>query len=116
MSPAYAISGRLAGEHYFEMFDGEAIRDELLAPLGPGGDRRYRTQIMDVSGRTPIDSGVHVAPDDAILVADGGFQQKPALSPHWDLRVIRVGSQQGPRRRRSSTRPGFHSRFSAGRA
>ena len=73
--------------YYFEMFDGDAIRDELLAPLGPGGNRRYRTQIMDFSGRTPIDSGVHVAPDDAILVADGVFIQKPDLSRHWDLRV-----------------------------
>lgn len=73
--------------YYFEMFDVDAIRDELLVPLGPGGNRRYRSQIMDVSGRTPIDSGVQVAPDDAILVADGGFLQKPALSRHWDLRV-----------------------------
>jgi uridine kinase len=73
--------------YYFEMFDVDAIRDELLAPLGPGGDRRYRTQIMDLRGRTPIDSPVHIAPDDAILVADGGFPQKPALSQHWDLLI-----------------------------
>ena len=69
------------------MFDVEAICDELLVPLGPGGSRHYRTQIMDLSGRTPIDFGVHVASDDAILVADGGFLQKPALSRHWDLRI-----------------------------
>jgi uridine kinase len=73
--------------YYFEMFDVDAIRDELLAPLGPGGNRRYRTQIMDVSGRTPIDSGIHVGPHDAILVADGGFLQKPALARHWDLLI-----------------------------
>ncbi|WP_433076880.1 hypothetical protein ACQP1P_33080 [Dactylosporangium sp. CA-052675] len=73
--------------YYVEMFDVDAIRDELLVPLGPGGNRHYRTQIMDFSGRTPIDSGVHETSDDAILIADGGFLQKPALSPHWDLRV-----------------------------
>ncbi|MET0416494.1 MAG: uridylate kinase, partial [Actinoplanes sp.] len=73
--------------YYFEMFDVDAIRDDLLVPLGPGGNRRYRTQIMDFSGRTPLDSGVRTAPDDAILVADGGFLQKPALSRHWDLCV-----------------------------
>jgi len=66
--------------YYFEMFDVEAIRDKLLAPLGPGGSRRYRSQIMDFSGRTPIDSGMHVA-------LDGGFLQKPALSRHWDLSI-----------------------------
>lgn len=38
-------------------------------------------------GALPIDSGVHVSPDDAILVADSGFPQKPALTRHWDLRV-----------------------------
>ena len=73
--------------YYFEMYDVDAIRDVLLAPLGPGGDRRYRTEIMDLSGRTPVDSGVHIAPDDAILVADGGFLQKPVLSGQWDLLV-----------------------------
>jgi uridine kinase len=73
--------------YYFEMFDVDAIRDELLAPLGPGGHRRYRSHIMDLSGRTPIDSGVHTSPDDAILVADSGFLQKPALARYWDLRV-----------------------------
>lgn len=73
--------------YYFEMFDVDAIRDGLLVPLGPGGSRHYRTQIMDFSGRTAIDAGVDVAADDAILIADGGFLQKPALSPHWDLRV-----------------------------
>ncbi|WP_328473061.1 uridylate kinase [Actinoplanes sp. NBC_00393] len=73
--------------YYHEMFDVDAIRDLLLAPLGPGGTREYRTQIMDFSGRTPIDSGIHRAPGDAILVADGGFLQKPALAPHWDLRI-----------------------------
>jgi uridine kinase len=73
--------------YYFEMFDDDAIRNELLVPLGPGGNRRYRRQIMDFSGRTPIDSGIHISPDDAILVADSGFLQKPALAHHWDLRV-----------------------------
>jgi uridine kinase len=69
------------------MFDVDAIRENLLVPLGPGGDRRYRTQIMDFSGRTSIDSGVQVGPDDAILVADGGFLQKPALASQRDLVV-----------------------------
>jgi uridine kinase len=73
--------------YYFEMLNVDAIRENLLGPLGPGGDRRYRTQIMDFSGRTSIDSGVQVSPDDAILVADGGFLQKPALASQWDLVV-----------------------------
>ena len=73
--------------YYFEMFDIPAIRDELLAPLGPGGNRHYRMEVMDMRGHTPINSGVRVAPEDAILVADGGFLQKPQLCPLWDLRI-----------------------------
>jgi uridine kinase len=73
--------------YYFEMFDVEAIREVLLLPLGPGGDRRYRSAIMDFRGRTPIDAPVQVAPEDAILLADGGFLQKPELYSCWDLRI-----------------------------
>ena len=73
--------------YYFEMFDVDAIRDELLTPLGPGGNRRYRTQIMDFSGRTAIAADRQMASDNAILIADGGFPQRPALAEHWDLRV-----------------------------
>ncbi|MFC3738703.1 nucleoside/nucleotide kinase family protein, partial [Paractinoplanes deccanensis] len=73
--------------YYHEMFDVDAIRDELLRPLGPGGNRRYRTQVMDLSGHTPVDSVPHEAPADAILVADSGFPLRPALAPHWDLTV-----------------------------
>jgi uridine kinase len=73
--------------YYFEMFDVPAIRDELLLPLGPGGSRRYRTEIMDLRGQVPIDSGTRYAAEDAILLADGAFLQKPALDPDWDLRI-----------------------------
>jgi uridine kinase len=71
--------------YYFEMFDVDAIRTELLAPLGPGGHRHYRTQVMDFSGRIPSAVPPQPAPDDAILVADGAFLLKPALAAHWDL-------------------------------
>jgi len=73
--------------YYHEMFDTDAIRAVLLEPLGPGGSRRYRTEIMDLRGRTPIDSPERVATADAILVADGAFLQKPDLVGHWDLRI-----------------------------
>jgi uridine kinase len=73
--------------YYHEMYDTDAIRSVLLEPLGPGGSRRYRTGVMDLRGRTPVGAPELVAPDDAILVADGAFLQKPALFGMWDLRV-----------------------------
>jgi uridine kinase len=65
--------------YYLDSWERAAIRDELLVPLGPGGSRRYRTAV--------VDPAVHVAPDDAILLADGVFLQRPELDPYWDLRV-----------------------------
>lgn len=73
--------------YYHEMYDVEAILAELLLPLGPGGSRHYRTEVMDVSGQISVDSGVRVAADDAVLVADGVFLLKPVLNPYWDVRV-----------------------------
>lgn len=83
----YPVLAGSPESYYHEMFDVDAIRDQLLVPLGPGGNRCFRTQIMDFSGRNPVDSAIHVSPRDAILLADGGFLQKPALAHHWDLRV-----------------------------
>ncbi len=57
--------------YYLDSWDNEAIVRWLLEPLGPGGDRRYRTAMMDLPALLPIDGPVLVAPDDAILLADG---------------------------------------------
>lgn len=73
--------------YYLDSWDNAAIREHLLVPLGPGGSRRYRTAVMDLPARTPIDGPVEVAADDAVLLADGAFLQRPELDPHWDLRI-----------------------------
>lgn len=74
--------------YYLDSWDNAAIRDRLLVPLGPGGSRRYRTAMMDSAGRVAVDGPVLVAPDDAVLIADGVFLQRPELDPHWDFRVF----------------------------
>ncbi|MEJ3744679.1 uridine kinase [Actinomycetes bacterium KLBMP 9797] len=73
--------------YYLDSWDNAAIRDRLLVPLGPGGDRRYRTAMMDLAALTAVEAPAAVAADDAVLVADGAFLQRPELDPHWDLRV-----------------------------
>ena len=73
--------------YYLDSWDNEAIRAELLVPLGPGGSRRYRTAMMDLPAQVPADGPVQVAADDAVLLADGCFLQRPELAAHWDLRV-----------------------------
>jgi uridine kinase len=73
--------------YYFDSWDNESIRAELLLPLGPGGHRRYREAVMNLPATERVDSPLRIAPDDAILLADGAFSQRPELIRHWDLRV-----------------------------
>ncbi|MEU8225651.1 uridine kinase [Kribbella sp. NPDC048915] len=73
--------------YYFEMYDNTAIRERLLAPLGPGGDRRYVAGLRDSSATVVLKGPVCTAPDDALLIADGAFLQRPELNDHWDLRI-----------------------------
>jgi uridine kinase len=61
--------------------------------------RRYRTAVMDLPARAPIDAPVRIAPPDLILVADGCFLQRQELEAHWDLRIwVDVGFDEVLRR------------------
>jgi len=85
--------------YYLDSWDHTAVRNALLIPLGPGGDRRYRTAVMDLAGRASVDGPVELASDDAILLADGVFLQRPELDPLWDLRIwVDVGFDEVLRR------------------
>jgi uridine kinase len=64
--------------YYLDAWNYPAIRRQLLEPLGPGGSRRYRPA---------LGADVRTAPDDAILLADGVFLQRPELDHLWDLRI-----------------------------
>ena len=84
--------------YYLDSWDYPAVRDRLLRPLGPGGDRRYRTAITDPRGR-PVDSPDRTAAANAILIADGVFLQRGDLDPHWDLRIwVDIGFDEVLRR------------------
>ncbi|WP_239083665.1 uridylate kinase [Asanoa ishikariensis] len=74
--------------YYLDSWDNDAIRDKLLAPLGPGGSRSYRHELMDFAGLTAVDGQDRTATADAVLIADGCFLQRPELDAHWDLRIF----------------------------
>ncbi|MEV0720411.1 uridylate kinase [Asanoa sp. NPDC050611] len=74
--------------YYFESWDYDGIRDHLLVPLGPGGSRRYRHELMDFAAVTVLDGPPRTASADAILVADGCFLQRPEIDDYWDLRIF----------------------------
>jgi uridine kinase len=81
--------GELSPEGYYhESFDYPAFRANLLDPLGPSGDRRYRTAIFDVSTDQPRVEPPMLAPSDAVLVCDGVFLLRPELDGAWDVRLF----------------------------
>ena len=69
--------------YYPDAYDFPAFAGSVLRPLGPDGDRRYRTRIIDLATDQPIDEPPVSAPDDAVLVVDGSFLQRD-LAGLWD--------------------------------
>ena len=98
-----------ADGYYRDAFDLAALRRELLEPLGPGGSRRYRTATFDLAADVPLETAQRLAPDDAVLLVDGVFLQRPELDEHWDLRVF-VHVELGEALRRGVERDGTATR------
>ncbi len=81
--------GRCSPEGYFyDSFDYEAVRQLLLEPLGPSGDRKYRTAKFDYRTNSPAVSPLRIAPPDAVLLFDGVFLLRPELISTWDLTIF----------------------------
>lgn len=81
--------GRSSAEgYYYDAYNYDGIVENLLQPLGPSGNFRYRTQIFDLEADQPIDGKPIMAPSDAILVVDGSFALRKELRDHWDLRIF----------------------------
>jgi uridine kinase len=85
--------------YYLDSWNYPAIREQLLGPLGPGGDRRHRTALSTPSGRPLAGPPDEVAAEDAILLADGVFLQRPELAGCWDLVIyLRISLAESLRR------------------
>ena len=96
--------GRLSARGYYDdAYDFAAFARHVLVPLGPGGDRRYRQQIIDLPSDQPRDEPPAEAPANAVLVVDGSFLQRPELAPHWD-HVVFVRVALGTARARGTAR------------
>jgi uridine kinase len=82
-----AAGGYTPQSRYEEAFDYAAFDRLLLAPLGPGGDRRVRLALHDSLSDRPIAGTEVMATPDAIAVVDGAFLLRPELRDRWDLAV-----------------------------
>lgn len=81
--------GRGSADGYYEdAYDLDSVHRWLLEPLGPGGDRRYRSAVIDLARDTPVDDQPVEADAGSVLVVDGSFLQKPVLHGCWDVVVF----------------------------
>ncbi len=74
--------------YYHDSFNYAAMRQELLEPLGPSGDRRYRRAVYDFRVESAVDEPHETAVGDAVLLFEGVFVMRPELIDHWDYTVF----------------------------
>jgi uridine kinase len=78
--------GPMSPEGYFhDSFDYRSITGRLLIPLGQDGDRCYQTAVFDYRTDRVVEVPVLKAPEDALLLFDGIFLQRPELAGFWDF-------------------------------
>lgn len=81
--------GNLSPEgYYFNSFDYPELKKSLLIPLGGGGSREYITAQFDVRSDSIVKVSPESAPDDAILILDGIFLQRPELQGYLDFAIF----------------------------
>ncbi len=73
--------------YYIDSFNYIALLDNLLTPLGPGGDLMFRTAIFDYKTDKFLDLPLQKAEKDSILLFDGVFLFRPELIDLWDLKI-----------------------------
>jgi uridine kinase len=80
--------GALSPEGFYQdSYNYPAFISNLLSPLSPNGNRRYRTAVFDLHQDRPIQTPWQNAADDAILIVDGIFLLRNSLLPFWDIRI-----------------------------
>lgn len=74
--------------YYHDSFNYPALIESLLAPLGPGGSRRYRAAVFDYRTDSEVQPVARIAEVDAVLLFDGVFLLGPELLEYWDLTIF----------------------------
>lgn len=81
--------GRESAPGYYEdSFNYSAMRENLLLPLGPGGDLKYKPGCFDVSTDKVVSIPWRSASPASILIFDGVFLLRPELQTNWDFSIF----------------------------
>ncbi|MGZ4032301.1 MAG: hypothetical protein ACXVP2_09120 [Tumebacillaceae bacterium] len=84
----YAQGRHSAKGYYEDAHDYRALREKLLEPLGPGGDRMYQLTSLDLATDVPLHPEPQQAPQELVLVVDGTFLYKDVINDYWDFRIF----------------------------
>ena len=85
--------------YYFDSFNYQMLVESLLAPLGPGGSRRFSAAVFDYRTNSAVPIETHLAEVNAILLFDGVFLLRPELAASWDFTVFVDASSEITRAR-----------------
>jgi uridine kinase len=81
--------GALSPEGYYQdAFDYATLVQALLLPLGPTGDRYYRTKSFDYRSDRPLTAVFQQAVPNTLVIVDGVFMLRPELRPYWDVTIV----------------------------
>ncbi len=83
----YARGIDSAEGYYQDSFDYEQFRRVLIEPFRLGGSAGFVTEAFDVERDTPIEMQWQTAPQDATLVVDGAFLNRPELRGLWHYSI-----------------------------
>jgi phosphoribosylaminoimidazole-succinocarboxamide synthase len=86
--------------YWHHAFDLARLTGELLVPLGPGGDLRFRVRCHDLATDQPLhDEPWLLAEGDEVVLIDGVLAQRPELRDYWDFVIfVYVGFDEAYRR------------------
>jgi uridine kinase len=74
--------------YYLDSFNYQGLVDNLLSPLSPKGDRRYKKAIYNYEKDEPISYPYETAGEGDVLLFDGVFMLRPELYDFWDLKIF----------------------------
>ena len=88
-APVRHAKGRASPEGFWEdTYNYSAMRDRLLAPLGPNGDGWYSPASYDAATDRMAQVEPVRAPSDALVVVEGMFLHRDELVSNWDASVF----------------------------
>ena len=80
--------GRESAEgYYLDAYNYNQVIQNLLLPLGPNGNLKYRIKVHDLKTDKLVDLLYSSADSSEILVVDGSFALRKELRDHWDFKI-----------------------------